>query len=976
MGSTSRMLLVLSVLGTTASSDSSDSPRSDSAIRTTSAAHSQTDRKPIKRAAYQSSRSPARFSARWIGQDGHDHVGPSNQLKPSDVQDIHIALGGLDPRREVVFVDVTGHGGDQWRYETQASCWRAELERNKQSRTADLFIEPGRVETGRVFHVVVRYDDGSTVETDFRGRKADPNLRMLGAAVAARWIGQDRQDWAGPGPSVGPDGLQDVRIHLSKLSAQVAVKVVRIEGPAGARWEFGTNPKLLSNAELIRDPKDPSQGDLFFQPDRDLSAQRIKLTVAYENEKVDTATLVAGRCDPKLRMPQAPLPKFNERAITAKWLGQDGENPAGPGDVHVVITGLPASSPMVGAVLSDAVWGTWIYRANDRVTIPADPFALPLVVRPRSDRNSADLYLAPYRDESKDTLTLRLIGADGRSLLARFPGGSCDLSRRAPQPEAGRIEAKPGDDLQALVDRYGTVVLAKGTYRLTRPLVLSRPVTLTSEGGATLRFAQAGAEPPWTAAIKVHCGNTTLNGFAVRFEGPIRWNEGVEWGPAVIGMTDNFDQGHDELRVNIGFTRLDLEVPPVENRGGWLEALRLMRLKRAQSGVIEGNTLRGGPIEFLDGPWRIVDNDFQGTLPGTYSHGVFEGHGTHDLLIRGNRTRSVAPSGKTWRFLVLTWFGANDVIERNTIEQIGARDDDTIPWSNEPEIIVTEAYHVRYEGKVMALSGDGRLLRIGRPHGDAARTGEVVSLLKGPAAGQWRRIVQIIDPSTFLVDPPIPAGTEVVSISPGFVGEVFQENRIDLRGGRRSDSLCFIGNHFGTRVIRNHLLGGGHGFRMTACPTETPLIWGWSHAPFLGGVIEGNIIEDTERGGVLGLEHDPRSIKSNVGRTYMAVQLRENVVRWTEPFLKTIEGAGAKQPLAGLTLGYPPSDDPGELVVAAVGNRLEAPSGRDPGPSLLIHAADYNSQRIVNRRLPLSSDGTAAAPDRRGANAKAIGPLR
>ena len=36
-------------------------------------------------------------SARWIGQDGHDYVGPSNRLEPSEVQDVHLALSGLDP---------------------------------------------------------------------------------------------------------------------------------------------------------------------------------------------------------------------------------------------------------------------------------------------------------------------------------------------------------------------------------------------------------------------------------------------------------------------------------------------------------------------------------------------------------------------------------------------------------------------------------------------------------------------------------------------------------------------------------------------------------------------------------------------------------------------------------------------------------------------------------------------------------------
>jgi hypothetical protein len=919
---------------------------------------------PIRRVAFQSGRGGARLTARWIGQDGHDFVGPGSQAQPSDVEDVHIELAGLDPRREVVFVDVTGDGGDQWRFEAHPLCWRAELVRNKAARTADLFVEPSRIETGRNFHVVLRYDDGATETADFRGRKADPNLRMASAALAARWIGQDGHDRSGTGPSVGPDGFQDVRIHLSRLSPKVAVKALRIEGPSGARWEFGTNPKLFPNAELVRDPKDPSQADLFFQPLQTFASARITVKVAYENEKLDTTTVNVGRCDPELRMPQTPLPELTERGLKAEWLGQDGQNPVGPGDVHVVISGLPASWRWVAAELNDSVIGAWMYRESDRIVLPADPWAASLVVKLRSDRHEADLFFTPYRDEANATFTLRLIAADGRNLLVRFPGERCDISRTAPRPELTRVVARPGDDIQALVDRFGTVVLAAGTYHLRRPLVLSRAVTLTAEGGVTLLFEQASSEPAWTTAIRIRAGNTTLNGFAVRFAGPVRWNNDTSWGPAVIGMADQFDTGSEQPIGNVTIKRLDLEIPPIEPRPGWIEALRLMRLARAKSGVVAENRLRGGPIEFLGGPWKFLDNDFRGTIPGTFSHGVFEGHGTHDVVIRGNKTAADPPSGKTWRFLVLTWFGANDVIEHNTIEGLGARDDDTIPWSNEPEIIVTEAYHLRYEGKVMALSDDRRLLRTGALQGGAVRTGEVVSILNGPAAGQWRRIAQVIDATTFLVDPPMPAGSDVVSISTGFVSELFQENRIDIRAGRKSDCLAFIGNHFGTRVLNNHLRGGAHAFRMTACPSETPVVWGWSHVPFLDGVVEGNILEDAESGGELGLEHDPRYIKSNRGRIYMTVRVSNNVIKWSDPFLRRCETRREKTTPIGLTLGYDPCHDTGELVVTARDNRLESSASDRLGTALLIRAADYNSQRITHRKLTLPAGTSAAAPAR------------
>ena len=473
-------------------------------------------------------------------------------------------------------------------------------------------------------------------------------------------------------------------------------------------------------------------------------------------------------------------------------------------------------------------------------------------------------------------------------------------------------------------------------------------------------FAQAPADPPWTAAIKIHAGNTTLDGFAVRFEGTPRWDQDVSYGPAVIGTTDNKDQGHNELKVNITLTRLDLEGPPAAEPSKWIEAVRLVRLTNAKGGTVAGNILRGGPIEFFDGPWRLLNNDYRGTPVGTFSHAVFGGHGTYDVDIRGNRARPVEPEGKSWRFLVLTHRGSGDRVEDNVIEDMGAHDDDTIPWSNEPEIIVTEAYHLTYEGKLAALSADGRVLRIYHPQGQKAATGDVVSLLSGPAAGQFRRIAQVIDLETYLVDSPVPKGTETVSISRGFVGESFARNRIDIRRGRKSMGFILPGNQFATRVVKNHVLGGDQALKLAACPSETPVEWGWSHAPVLEAVVEENTFEDCQGGALLSVEHN-RYIKTNKGRIYMSLTLKNNLMIWTTGFLQRLQASGGKVPPPGLVLGDAPSHDAGEFVVKAAGNRLEAPGSARTAASLVVNAAEYNSRKLMGRKFSLPAAASTRA---------------
>ena len=173
----------------------------------------------------------AGVSGSWIGQDGHDVVGPSSEVKPSDVQDIHIVLDGLPPARTVVHAIVTGLGADEWQYQGKWGPWAAVLERAPRSRRGDLYLEPTRVETGRQFTIKLRYDDGTTTEFYVKGRRASPDLRMPNAALKVAWVGQGPADRVGNGPGVGPDGLQDARLVLGGLSPKYEVKAVLLEGP-------------------------------------------------------------------------------------------------------------------------------------------------------------------------------------------------------------------------------------------------------------------------------------------------------------------------------------------------------------------------------------------------------------------------------------------------------------------------------------------------------------------------------------------------------------------------------------------------------------------------------------------------------------------------------------------------------------------------------------------------------------------------
>ena len=860
------------------------------------------------------------------------------------MQDIHIALTGLPAGRTVVSADIQGLGGGDWQYQGGFGPWDALVLKQPGATTGDVFLEPYQVETGRPFSVVLTYDDGSVDATWVNGGAADPNLRMPSAKLSVASASQDGRDLVGVGPDVGPDGLQDLHLHLTGLSAGVDVSGITVTSGAGDSWADGNNPAGLNNAELVRDEGDPTQADLYLQPTTDLTGQTLGLALQYANGKTDSASyLVTGPILPNLPMPLPAAPPTVVSGVSASWLGQDGLNLTGPGDAHLVVSGLPSGRTVVAGTLSDPVGGEWAFRTDAASTYYIDPFTPNLGFR-ADGGGKADLTFAPSRNESGSTLTLRLLLDDGSMAVVTASAGSTDPGLRIAGPASTSVVAHPGDDLNSLANSFGSVHLSAGTYNLSAPLVLNHPVNISADPGATLLFSQASGSAPWTTAVLVQGSHTSLDGFAVRFAGPINWNQNVQFGPAVVGSSNNIDPGTGDPLIGLSFTHLDLQAPPAAS--SWEVAPSLFRLVSASSGTVANNTLKGGTTEVTGGPWRIVDNNYLGTMADTFTPTAFATHFSHDLVLEGNRVVPAAGSGKTYRFLVMNGGGQDDTIDDNTVVGVGPMDADNLPDENASEVLLTEDYDLHYEGMPSALTDGGSILQIPGPQGIPAAAGDVVAILSGPDAGQWRTIAQAIDPNTYLLNSPLPLGDYAISIATGFVGETYSGNTIDTRGSSTAADMVLLGAHFGTQVTNNTLIGGSGSMLIAAPPTEFPNGFGWSHTPFLGAQIDGNTIEDSLDGATLSVI-DGSSVKSSVGRVYFSGSFDDNNVVWTDAFL-----AAHPSPTA-LTIGDSAALDPTELRLEFSGNTIQMAAEQPVGKPVTVNGASLNGQTVADTTLAL-----------------------
>ena len=836
------------------------------------------------------------FTPTWIGQDGSDFVG-TVAGSPNDYQDIHIHLSGLSSSstNPVSAIHVQRYGGATWEYTPSSSTNAFFQASGGNPEQGDLYLEPYFNDPTNYWYELIRvfYVDGSKEDytTLHSGTPVDANLRDPGRGLSAQWLGQDGNDWTGNGPSVGPDGIQDFHLKVSNISTGGIVSSLVLTanpGPSAQSWQIGTNPQGYSNAELLNRVTSggTDTANYFGNPSSSLSngaPLTLQLTYSDQNRggKTDTvpisAGLTVGNIDPTLAMPLTSVTNF--AAATAHSTAQDAGY---PGFSHIVLdTLLPnpeTTATVQAAVLSDQTGTTWVYGSTTPYT-GASPLSMSY------DPNSGTFSYPPVRDESSAKLTLRLLFTDGAQAVAQVAGTTSDPKRRDTPVGTSSTNVNTAAQLvNAVSSHVANIHLAARTYNLSAPLNLNYPVKITAAPGARLVFSPSPSNPSWTnasGAIGVGASHVSLDRFAIRFTGDsASWAYTGSTTRAVIQSAGNGNGG----KVDLSFTNLNIQAPAAHTAGE--EAVHLMNFDSSDSGQIVGNTLKGGTISLWSGPWQILNNDYQGTPSNTVSYSVFFIRSEHDVLIQGNHLHSVAPAGVTYRFLLFgasdTGRGFNDVIQNNTVN--GGIGRPTTDSSNNPEIILTEQFQPRFQGNPSAISPDRYVVQVPYMRGPTAMTGDVVAILSGSQAGQWRPIAQALSPTQYLLDSPLPSGSPVIAITRGWINDTYQGNTIDLTGTNPGNAALILGgSHFNTQV-RNNTFKGATAINISATPTEgafsgtNPPDWGWTHLPIFGVAIDGNTFQDA--GLSLNVDHS-RYIKSNRGRVYFTGSFTNNAITWS-----------------------------------------------------------------------------------------------
>lgn len=880
-----------------------------------------------------------------------DRTGYANRVGADGRLDPTVLLRHL-PAKAIAEIRISGLGGGLWQHRADGgptANWAAALIRDGVgSQAYVVFSTPG--DAYPRYDLELLFADGARATVGVDGGPVDANRWTEAYQGAPEWRGAVDSDLTGF--RKGPDGVRDDEIRLAALYPGLAVERVTLTR-GSRRWSTGPMTTIdEGNADLV--DVAPGRASLRFRDDV-FGSGRYEITVRYQGGPVLACAVDASQPSPPSALVDSMPPTPAPIATVVAWHGQD----PGTGLVTIGVRGPGTTGSLVLAEVTDGATGVWRAlgpEASAHAALVPGTDAAPLMVASDSTRGRTLSFL-PSSDLRGRRLSVRVVALEGATLvhaLGAVAGGTTDPAAGQPAPVASAVVARPGDDLAALALVHGRIELAPGDHVRTAPLRLTRPVTISGPRDARLLFSQPAGDAPWSRAVDLGAGRTTLSGFTIAFAGPVRFapEDVVSYGSAVVGTS--LDRPVDR-RAALRLEDLAISGPPAAS--DWERAVHLVVMKDSSGGALIGNVLRGGTVRLLGGPWEVLGNVHHGALANTFAFEAFAGHFLHDLVFTGNRLEvDAAVRARTWRFLVMTAFGYHGTVTDNSVVGVGERSDDAargIPFENAPEVILTEAYHTVFEGVPSSVSSDGRLLRI--PGVLAGRLSEraAVAILDGPQAGTWRRIRHVVNARECLVDPPMPTGTPpTVAISDaGFMDFAFERNRIDLRGNApplQGDptGLVLAGNHYGTRVTGNTFLGGRPAHIVSAPTEHQPFRWGWGYAPVLGLVFSGNVCEDAAVVR-LGPEHSA-AIKGGAARTYFSADIIGNRFSYSDAWLAAHPGAQT-----ALTVGSAGTIDPVESRIRWSGNAAQRADGGAVEAAAVIRAITADGTVLDGMTMPL-----------------------
>ncbi|WP_422928896.1 hypothetical protein [Singulisphaera sp. PoT] len=876
----------------------------------------------------------------WYGQDNHDVVGPTASPGPDGLQDIRLGLRNLQPYQIVsvnVSIGSTAKTPANWSYGANPDVVsRAEVVRvvnqdpgsqfpyymSDTSPNADLYINPpaGITSFSTLTAVITyqHYDSNGhsiiTTDTDTLAPGAysvNPTLATSNPSTAnliptaggtAQFAGQyaTAQPWDNSVTNAHNAG--DVHVYLNTLPSGynfdsiVSVQLSDVTS-GGTQWTYnangGTNQSLMVKRPASQDAPGVSRvADLYFAPTRDESGSPMTLLITVKDSSGQlrqfyTQFTINSSIDVNLR-----YPSYDAQAgvIVVSPAGNDLVSYHDPADtsnpfsmttstlaqLFAGLTGSGQSIPSNKIHLYDN-----IRLASGTYTIDASSNAFPLIF-------------------SRPMVVTADAGATFQFTMSSVATGQA---------------VAPAIQIQS-----SHVHISGVSIRFTNPIYWGSQNGLS---GAIVGYVPTSANSYENTHPNAMLVDVVLSG--IDLQSPVL--------PYAFATNQVGNIGKD----------LNLNSTPALG----LSSQYLMSFW-AVSGTIQNSTFRGGSIAINGGPWTVANNKYVGLVgtdqkfpsnyPNTalanqviptYSDALFTSIAPHDQVIVGN-TASVVPlvvngvaqtNGVNYRFLFYSDHTYNNLVSGNTIGQgMGRRvgtgsatpyDSNTLPApygnpGNAPELILNENYHVYFEGMATSLSSDRRVLTI--PGGSITfsnqtwpiSTGDVVSILSGPYAGQFAIVSQVLGSggTQFLLNTPLPSGSYPISISAGQVNDVYRSNNIDLRG-TTSTAFVIQGGSFGTSVINNTIVGDesyvidGGGWlntnaaiRIQAMPSETanagsgfgypnPLMipFYYTFNPVFGFNVSGNVIDGTVGGISVSIADSGRS---SIGRVYVSGTVSDN----------------------------------------------------------------------------------------------------